>query len=164
MATPEELSRRCLEMSLKFIRQAQEELDNRNDLAQASEKAWGAAAQALESIAAQRGWNHKNHGLLRDMATQIYMEFGRPRILDLFGFLESAHTNFYEHRFDRDEVQYQINNSRYLLEELDMVRSVPPRRFSPANREQERRLERLTRFNSDTAADALLDLADLPPV
>jgi hypothetical protein len=164
VATPEELSRRYLEMSLKFIRQAQEELENRNDLAQASEKAWGAAPQALKSIAAQRGWNHKNHGLLRDMATQIYMEFGRPRILDLFGCLEGARTNFYEHRFDRDEVQYQINNSRYLLEELDMVRSVPPRGFSPANREQERRLEQLTRFNSDTAAGALLDLADLPPV
>ena len=163
MATAEELSNRYLEMSQKRIGQAQEELD-RGDLAQASEKAWGAASQALKSIAAQRGWNHKNHGLLRDMATQLYMEFGHPRVIDLFGFLENAHTNYYEHRWDRDEVQLHIDRSRELLAELDGLRTTVPRRFTPANREQERRLDRLIRFNLDNAIDDSLDISELPPV
>lgn len=134
MATREQLSERYLEMSRKYMRQAQEELDI-GDLAQASEKVWGAAAEALKSIAAQRGWNHKNHGLLRDMATHLHLEYGRPPIYLLFGFLESAHVNYYEHRFDRDEVQYQIDNCRAFLAELERVSTVPPRSFTPATRE-----------------------------
>ena len=63
MATREELSNRYLELSRKYMRQAQEELD-RGDWSQASEKAWGAAAESLKATAAQRGWNHRNHGLL----------------------------------------------------------------------------------------------------
>ena len=163
MASPEELSNRYHEMSRKCMRQAQEELD-RGDLAQASEKAWGAAAEALKSIAAQRGWNHKNHGLLRDMATQLYMEFGMPRIFELFGVLENAHMNYYEHRWDKDEVQFHIDRSDQLLEELDIIRNAPPRRFTPATREQERRLERLTRFDIETVRDSTVDIENLPPV
>ena len=163
MATPEELSNRYRKMSQKYMRQAQEEL-NKGDLSQATEKAWGAAAESLKSIAAQRRWNHKNHGLLRDMATQLYMEFGRLRVIDLFGFLENAHTNYYEHRWDRDEVQLHIDRSRELLAELDNLRSIAPRRFTPANREQERRLQRLTRFSPETAADEALDISEQPPV
>ena len=163
MATREELSNRYLELSRKYVGQAQEELDS-GDLSQATEKAWGASAEALKSIAAQRGWNHKSHGLLRDMATQLYMEFGRPRVIDLFGFLENAHTNYYEHRWDKDEVQLHVDRSRELLAELEGLRSTTPRRFTPANREQERRLERLTRFHPDSILDATLDINDLPPV
>jgi hypothetical protein len=97
MATPEELSSRYLAMSRKYFRQAQEELD-RGDFSQSTEKTWGAAAEALKSIDAQRVWNHKNHGLLRDMARHLYMEFGNLQIFDLSGVLENAHNNYYEHR------------------------------------------------------------------
>lgn len=163
MATPEELSNRYVELSRKYFRQAQEELDQ-GDWSQASEKAWGAAAEALKSVGAQRGWNHKSHGLLRDMAMQLHMEFGRPRIMELFEFLENTHNNFYEHRWDGDEVQLHVDRSRELLEALDLVRKSAPRRFTPANREQEHRLDRLTRFTPETAADETLDINDLPPV
>lgn len=163
MATQQELSDRYLQLSRKFMGQAQTELEL-GDLAQASEKVWGAAAEGLKSIAAQRGWNHKSHGLLRDMATHLYMEFGHPPIYVLFGFLEGAHVNFYEHRFDKDEVRYQIDNCREFLDELDRIRALPPRAFTPSNREQERRLERLTRFSPETTADEDLDITELPPV
>ena len=164
MATPEELADRYRQMSRKGIRQAQEELDERNDLAQASEKAWVATAEALKSVAVLRGWNHKSHGLLRDIATQLYIEFGRPRIYDLFGVLENAHVNFYEHRWDREEVQLHVGRCRELLAELEDIRVSPPRRFIPATREQARRLERLTQHNPDRDIDAALDVTTLPPV
>ena len=163
MATPEEWANRYLQMSRKYMRQAQEEIE-KGDWSQATEKAWGAAAEALKSVAAQRGWNHKSHGLLRDMAMQLYMEFGRPRVIDLFGVLENAHNNYYEHRWDCDDAQLHVDRSRELLDELGVIRDTPPRRFTPANREQERRLQRLTQYHPDRAVDAALDISTLPPV
>ena len=145
MATPKELSDRYLEISALSLRQAQEELAVRKDYAQACDKVWRAVAEALKAGAVLRGWNHKSHPLLRDIATQLYMEFGRRQVIDLFGVLENAHTNFYEHRFDRDEVQLHLDRGRELVAELEIIRQSPQRRFTPDNREQERRLERLTR-------------------
>ena len=164
MATAQELSDRYLEISALSLRQAQEELAGRKDYAQACDKVWRAVAEALKAGAVLRGWNPKSHPLLRDIATQLYMEFGRRQVIDLFGVLENAHTNFYEHRFDRDEVQLHLDRGRELVAELEIIRQAPQRRFVPANREQERRLERLTRYDPNTAADAFLDIDDLPPV
>ena len=163
MATPQELSNRYLQMSSKYLRQAQEEL-GKEDLPQASEKAWGAAAEALKALAVTRGWNHKSHPFLREIARQIYMEFGRPRIVELFDILEWAHFNYYEHRLDKDDVQLRVTQSRELIDLLAEIRNSPPRRFTPANREQERRLQRLTQYHPDRDADAALDIATLPPV
>jgi len=164
MATAQELSDRYLEISALSLRQAQEELEIRKDYAQACDKVWRAVAEALKAGAVLRGWNHKSHPLLRDIATQLYMEFGRRQVIDLFGVLENAHTNFYEHRFDRDEVQLHLDRGRELVAELEIIRQSPQRRFVPANREQERRLERLTRYDPTTAADAFLDFDARPPV
>ena len=163
MATPEELSNRYLQMSQKYMRQAREELD-KGDLSQASEKVWGATAESLKSLAAQRGWNHKSHPLLRDIATHTYMEFGRPRLIELFRLLEGAHFNYYEHQFEYDDVRLFLEESRELIGLLDEIRNSPPRRFTPANREQERHLQRLTQYSPDREADAALDINALPPV
>lgn len=163
MATPEELSQRYLQLSRKYFRQSQEELV-RGDLTQASEKAWGAAAESLKALAVVRGWNHKSHPLLRDIATHTYMEFGRPRLIELFDLLEWAHFNYYEHRLEEEDVQMRIAQSSELLNMLDEIRNSPPRRFTPANREQERRFHRLTQYSLDRAADAALDITTLPPV
>lgn len=163
MATPKELSDRYLQLSDKYLRQAQDEL-NRGDLPQASEKAWGAAAEAMKALAVARGWNHKSHPLLRDIATHTYMEFGRPRLLDLFDMLEWAHFNYYEHRLEHDDVKRRVAQSRELIGLLEEIRNSPARRFTPANREQERRLQRLTQYHPDREADSALDIASLPPV
>ena len=163
MATPQELSNRYLELSRKYMRQAQEELDQ-GDLPQASEKAWGAAAESLKSLAVLRGWNHKSHPLLADIAVQTYMEFGRPRLIDLFRLLEGAHFNYYEHKFEHDDVRRFLEQSQELIGLMDEIRNSAPRRFTPANREQEGRLQRLTRYNPDRESDAALDIGTLPPI
>ena len=36
------------------------------------------------------------------------LEFGRPRLRELFAYADSIHNNFYEHRFDREEVQFYL--------------------------------------------------------
>lgn len=163
MATPEEISNRYLEISRKYFRQAQEELD-KGDLSQVSEKVWGASAEALKALAVKRGWNHKSHPFLRDIATHTYMEYGRPRLIELFDILEWAHFNYYEHRLEHDAVQMRVDHCREFMSLLEEIRNSPSRQFTPANREQERRLQRLTQYHSDREADAALDITTLPPV
>ena len=165
MATVEELSNRYFQMSQFLIRQGQEELDEAEDYPQSSEKAWGAVAEALKAVAVGRNWNHHSHGTLRDVSTQLHLEFGRPRISYLFDSAEALHTNFYENRLDREQVQLRIDGCRELLDELERIRTSPPRRYTSATQEQRRRLERLTRRSPTvTAEEAAIDITVLPQV
>ena len=47
----------------QLLAQARQELA-RGDVRQASEKGWGAAAQAVKAVAEGRGWEHKTHAAL----------------------------------------------------------------------------------------------------
>ena len=58
----------------------------------------------------------------------------------------------------------RIAQCRELIDLLEEIRISEPRRFTPANREQERRLQRLTQYHPDRDADAALDIATLPPI
>ena len=163
MATPQEISDRYLKISRQCLLQAEEELFVQGDTMQASEKLWNAAAQALKSVAALRGWNHKSHSLLGDIALQLHLELGRPELSSQLRVLETAHNNFYEHRWAADEVEIRLSDARQFVSQLEEIRQQPRRRFTPANREQERRLERLTRFIYGQSDDDV-DIDDLPPV
>ena len=66
------------------------------DSRQASEKAWGAAAQMVKAIAQQRGWRHDSHTLLFQTAIRLAEETRDAQITDLFHIAGSLHTNFYE--------------------------------------------------------------------
>ncbi len=164
MATPEELSSRYLEMSRYLIHKAQQELDNGDDLIQASEKAWGAVAHALKSIAALRGWNHHHHLLLEDLAALLQLQTNSAYILDHFDVAEKLHTNFYENRLESDTLQHRINRCRELRDELERIRTIPPPVVVPEGRIWERRMRRLTNRDPVLAAEEqALDIAALPP-
>ena len=169
MATPEQLSNRYWEMSQYLIRKAQEELDVSEDLMQASEKAWGSVAHAIKSISATRGWAHHYHLLLRDAIGILQLEYDNGRLSSLFSSAEAMHSNYYEHRLERVDLQDHINDCRELLSELDRIRSVPPPNVASdvANddRGMERRMRRLTTRDPDIAArEEELDITTLPPV
>ncbi len=165
MATPEELSSRYLEMSKYLIRKAQHELDNGDDLIQASEKAWGAVAHSLKSIAALRGWNHHHHLLLEDLAAVLQWQTNSTYILDRYDSAQILHTNFYENRLELDTLQHRINRCRELRDELERIRTVPPPAVVPEGRIWERRMRRLTNRDPGLAAEEqALDIAALPPV
>ena len=57
--------------------QAQVELAA-GDLRQASEKFWGAAAQAMKSIADRHGWEHKSHADAYGVVNNLTQSHGRP--------------------------------------------------------------------------------------
>ena len=58
---------RYAELSRHFMEKADEYLAA-GDRVQASEKGWGAVAEAIKSIAEERGWYHQGHRLLNDIA------------------------------------------------------------------------------------------------
>ena len=165
MATPEELSDRYLEMSRHLIQKAQQELDQGDDLIQASEKAWGAVAHSLKSIAALRGWNHHHHLLLEDLAVVLQWQTASTEILGRFASAQVLHTNFYENRLEADVLEYHIGRCRELRDELERIRTIPAPTVVPEGRIWERRMRRLTNRDPVLAAEEqALDIAALPPV
>lgn len=131
------------EDSQNLLAQAQAELD-RGDLRQASEKAWGAAALAVKGVAAQRNWNHNDHGLLFDVVAQLNDERRRVRLDRLFGRASGLHKNFYEDWMTEMAVQEGIDAVKVLIERLERARRPPNGGFVPRTDRQQARLARLT--------------------
>ena len=130
-------------MSRDFMAHA-EDYVRRGDLAQASEKSWGAAACALKSIAEQRGWNHQSHSLLNDISSQIADETSRPSLHDLFALARLMHQNFYENWEPTEVVEYAVGRVKEYSAELQAVSPQLPASFTVETRAQRRRLARLT--------------------
>ena len=132
-----ELSRWCIGEAENYLRSG-------NNM-QASEKGWGAVAQALKAIAEERGWNHGSHTLIVDVAQQVADEENRPDLITLFGNAQALHTNFYEDWLLSDTVTIYLDNVKRLLPELERIRGVRPPEFTPESRDQRNRWRRLTR-------------------
>ena len=131
-------------MSQRYMEQADEEF-LKGDLGQASNKAWGAAALALKSIAERRGWNHNKHGLLYDISGQMADELGRPDIRRLFRSANAMHQNYYEDWMAADEVRDGIDDAKTYLRALEAAQTQDERvAFVPETAEQAARLRRLT--------------------
>ena len=132
-----------LALSRRYTRQAEAELQ-RGDTVQAGEKAWGAASTALKSIAEHRGWFHNHHDLTVDAMGELATEFDRQDLQNLFDNARLMHQNFYEDLMPEDEVERRLGRVRSLLQELEALRTEPPRPFIPQSNRQKRRRERLT--------------------
>ena len=78
-----------------YLTQAREELE-RGDLCQASEKAWGAAAEMVKAVAERRGWDHRGHRLLDEAVAQLASRSGSDELAIEYGNAGRLHTNFYE--------------------------------------------------------------------
>ena len=131
-----ELSRWCIGEAENYLRSG-------NNM-QASEKGWGAVAQALKAIAEDRGWNHGGHRRIVDVVQQIADEHNRRDLMNLFGVAQALHTNFYEDWLDSDTVSIYMEDVRKLLPELEQIRLARVPSFTPETREQRNRLRRLT--------------------
>ena len=140
--------------SREFIALAHQELEQ-GDLLQASEKAWGAAAAAIKSVAEMRGWQHYAHTLIRAAAWRISEEYNRPRVLELMPWAGDLHQNYYEYRLGPREVALGIARVEELLSILDAVKTEIPMPVIPTNAFDRRRLGML---------DGILDLRGRPVV
>ena len=97
MLTQDEHARTALE----FLEKADRHYAD-GDQIQASEKLWGAAAQAIMAVSMERGWPHTSHPAMKRAAERLAEEHGDPLIASNFGITEKYHRDFY-HLFMEDE-------------------------------------------------------------
>ena len=105
---------------LQLLAQARAELDA-GDLRQASEKGWGAAAQAVKAVAQQRGWPHNYHAALFTAVRDLSNEAGYPEIHGLFASPNLLHVNFYESAFDAGIVRYHLDRTGQFVAKLSDI-------------------------------------------
>ena len=136
-------SERYAELSRQYIERADGYL-RVGDRVQASEKGWGAVAEAIKSIAEERGWNHNSQRLLNDVAFQLSEEWTRPDVRRLFIVAKDLHINFYEDNMGLDDIAASVGDAKTLLGELETLRALPPRSVALDSRERRLRWRRLT--------------------
>lgn len=88
------LVREHADTAREFLVASDEEFD-KDDLVQASEKLWGAAAHAVMAVAQQRGWHYRSHRSLKNAVIRLSREQGDPLIETQFLAAEKFHRNFY---------------------------------------------------------------------
>ena len=117
MATAE----RHAEISSVFLEHAEDSL-RAGDLLQASEKAWGAVAHCLKSIAQRRNWPSGSHQALSVIKTRLAEESANPAgITSLYKSAEMLHNNFYEDWLEDDVVERCLRNVRELIAILQEI-------------------------------------------
>ena len=102
--------------SYAFLQQAQEELE-KNDLLQASEKGWGAAAQMVKAVAVLRGLNHQTHRHLFEIVGSLENE----RADSGFAAANTLHINFYEGWLDQRQVREYLTAVGSFVRTLDEI-------------------------------------------
>ena len=91
------------------------------DLLQASEKGWGAAAQMVKAAAESRGWRHRSHRDLHVAINRLSNETGDEEIGNLFDAANQLHTNFYEGWLPHETVDRNLSRVVTLVEKLDTL-------------------------------------------
>ena len=104
--------------SRRLIAHAEIELE-KGDRLQASEKAWGAVAHRLKSIAEQRDWEYATHRHAYRIARRLADELGDPQILVLFYAANGLRHNYYVDAQPIESLRYQIDLVKELLAILE---------------------------------------------
>lgn len=92
-----------------------------NDLLQASEKGWGAAALRIKNVAERRRWRHREHSDLGQAIERFVAETGDAEFRRLFKSAGDLHRNFYEGRLNRAAVSNRVSRVEALLRKLDQL-------------------------------------------
>ncbi|MCE4598599.1 MAG: PaREP1 family protein [Desulfurococcales archaeon] len=107
------LSRRFLGEGLRLL--------GEGDYVQASEKLWGAAAQAVKAAAAREGLELKRHRDLWDYIKRLAERTGDDELVLLFDRADSLHRNFYEGVLPGRLVEMYAESVRELVERIEGI-------------------------------------------
>lgn len=103
----------------RFLRHADEQFEE-GDMPQASEKAWGAVAHYLKSVAKFRGWRNSSHSDLSAINDDLSYETSDPRMVRfLYRSVSQLHQNFYEDWLTDQSVADGIEDARELIDRLE---------------------------------------------
>ncbi len=92
---------------------------DQDDLLQASEKGWGAAAHVVKGYAQRRGWPHNGHRMLYQAVNRLGQETGDGQLRVLFSVASALHSNFYENWMPKEMVAADLGQVREFLNKLD---------------------------------------------
>ncbi len=104
----------------KYLREA-EELLERGDAVQASEKLWGAAAEIVKAVAAKREFELRSHRDLWEFIDRLSDELKDTEIVKLFAVASALHQNFYEAWMPLNAVKRSAEAVRELSRRLEML-------------------------------------------
>lgn len=88
----------------KYLKEAERFLA-KGDLVQASEKLWGATAEIVKAVAAERGEELGTHRSIGEFITKLHKEHPEWSLIMAFNFANSLHTNFYENYLPKEHVE-----------------------------------------------------------
>ena len=88
------------------------------DLPQASEKGWGAAAQMVKGLAEAKGWRHDDHRELYQAVNRLAQERGDRAIRILFISAIALHSNFYENWMPKEMVEDGLSQVKAFVQKL----------------------------------------------
>ncbi len=108
------------EQGKTFLAQASTELAQ-NDIRQASEKGWGAAAQMAKAIASERSWPHNGHRSLYQAVGRLADETEDQNLRRLFNIAGQLHTNFYEGWLSHTDVELLLGDVDRFVNRVDAV-------------------------------------------
>ena len=124
------------EISQRFLDHAEAEFQ-KGDMLQASEKAWGAVAHYVKSVARTNDWPALSHGEI---------SFSAGKLLDLtpdpkgnrrkFTVIDFLRVNYFEPELEPEDVAWAIGDARELIEAIREVE------LTRADGERERRRHR----------------------
>ncbi len=103
------------DISTQLLKHAEEEFE-KGDLIQASEKAWGAVAHCVKSVAKRKRWPNASHRDINKNARKLIALTpapveGRRMLLAI----NALHTNFYEENLDPEDVKQSIADALTLV-------------------------------------------------
>ena len=104
----------------EFLARA-EEAAAQDDLLQASEKGWGAAAHMVKAVAQRKGWRHDGHRELYHAVNRMAQETGDRQIRLLFNSASALHSNFYENWMPREMIEDSLAQVREFLRKLEAL-------------------------------------------
>ena len=92
-----------------------------DDLHQASEKGWGAAAWMAKAAAEAQGWQYKKHDQFNLVLNNARLLTGDERLPGLRGIANDLHNNFYKRRLllNADAIAVDLDHIATLLEILE---------------------------------------------
>ena len=106
--------------AIHLLQQAETELAA-GDTRQASEKAWGAAVQAVKAVCELRGWRHRNYKALQRAVRNLQDETADDDLRLLFRSAYVLHVNFYEDDEDPQFVAEGIADVRRFIDKLEAL-------------------------------------------
>ena len=107
-----------LELNRKYLGEG-ESLLMKGDPVQASEKFWGAAAEIVKAVAAERGLELRTHADLWAFVTKLRDEVKEPEITRLFGLAGMLHQNFYEASMTPEAVRDHAQAIKQFISKLE---------------------------------------------